>query len=130
MIGMIPKSDVSGAVASAFCMIHCLVTPFLFIANTQVVGVHGEAPLWWRSIDFVFLVISFLAVYRSAQASTKSWMKPALWLSWVALFILIVNEKFALVHLAEFMIYIPALLLIVLHLYNRRHCQHKSDKSV
>ncbi|WP_349628825.1 hypothetical protein [Cellulophaga sp. 20_2_10] len=65
-------------------------------------------------------------MYRSTKTTTSTWIKPALWLSWILLFVIIVNEKIAWFNFPESLIYAPALLLIALHLYNRRYCQCKT----
>ena len=117
------KSDSIGAFASGLCLIHCIVTPLIFMI--QPLSVHADtAPIWWKSLDYIFLLISFFAVYWSAKNTSKSWVKYALWASWALLTAAIVNEKLELFHLGELVVYIPAVSLIGLHIYNRRyhHC--------
>lgn len=123
---VLQKSDTIGAFASILCMIHCFATPFLFIAQAHAVS--STAPTWWKWMDYLFLVISFFAVYRSAKTTSSNWMKYALWISWTALFAVIINEKMAFIHLPEFITYIVAATLVVLHLYNRKYCQCNNDK--
>ncbi|KGL63471.1 hypothetical protein PHEL85_0507 [Polaribacter sp. Hel1_85] len=86
------------------------------------------APSWWKIIDYFFLVISFFAVYRSTQTTSSKWVKPALWFSWFTLFIIIINEKVAWFSLNEKAIYVSALALILLHLYNKKYCQCNTTK--
>ncbi len=124
---ILQRSDTFGAITSTLCMLHCLVTPLFFIAQASAAVGHGEAPVWWRSLDYLFLVISFLAVYRSAQITSSSFIKPALWISWIALFVVIVNEKLGWIPLPEYSIYAPAMALVGLHLYNRNYCECKTD---
>ena len=119
----IKKSDTVGAVASGLCLVHCIITPFIFIAQTCSVTCCTGTPIWWRAIDYLFLGIAFFAIYWSVQTTTKNWMKYALWGSWIALLFVIVNEKVNLVQLAQQAIYLPALGLVSLHLYNRKYCQ-------
>ena len=114
--------DTIGIIAGMLCTIHCIATPFIFII--QPLSVQNEAaPLWWKSLDYLFLLISFLAVYQSTKNTAKSWMKYALWISWTLLTLAIVNEKLELFHLGELVVYIPAISLVGLHLYNRKYCQ-------
>lgn len=116
------KSDVIGSTASFLCLIHCIATPFLFVAQAEILG-HGEShPMWWGLLDVVFLVISYFAVWWSGQTTTRSWIRKALWISWILLAIIVMNEKLAVVELPEAVIYLPAISLIVLHLYNRKYC--------
>lgn len=125
---VLKKPDTYGAIASTLCMLHCFATPLLFIAHASSKNHNGMAPTWWRSLDYLFLIISFFAVYRSTKTTTKKMMKSALWISWVALFIVIMNEKLELLHLPEFVTYIIAAILIIVHLYNLNYCQCKNDK--
>lgn len=116
------KSDAFGAISSTLCLIHCIATPILFAM--QPISAHvEEAPIWWKSLDYIFLALSFFAVYWSAKKSSRTWVKYALWISWIALTLAIVNEKLELFHLGELVVYIPAGALIVLHLYNRKYCK-------
>lgn len=122
------RPDIVGAIASSLCIVHCLITPVVFIATTsalnhEFIGI----PKWWRNLDFLFLLISFIAIYRSTKTTSKKIMKPALWVSWVFLLLLIVNEKISLLNLPEYYTYIIAILLAGLHLYNLRYCQCKND---
>lgn len=122
------KSDLIGAVASFTCMIHCLATPFLFIASACSKSCCASAPTWWVWLDFIFLFISFFAVYRSTKSTSKSWMKPLLWLAWTALFVSILFEQLSSINYSDYFKYTSAFSLIGLHLYNLKFCQCKSDK--
>ncbi|UII76218.1 MerC domain-containing protein [Flagellimonas sp. HMM57] len=116
------KSDWIGMFVSGLCLVHCLATPFIFLAYVNV-GTHGEAhPFWWGLLDIVFLVFSFFAVYWSARNTSKAWVKYAFGFLWVVLSLVILNEKLELFHLPEAVIYPPTLGLIILHFYNRRYC--------
>lgn len=127
MILSLKKSDTIGALASTLCVIHCLMTPLLFAVQSYTAAQHQNIPLWWKNLDFLFVTISVIAVYRSAQNSSNTRIKYALWLNWFTLFILILNEKLALVSLAEFITYIAALTLACLHIYNLNYCQCKTE---
>ena len=105
------SSDNVGAIASALCLIHCVATPFLFIAHAHVhaEGHHESAPFWWGMIDYLFLGISFFAINHSAKRTTSKWMPYALYISWGLLAFYIVSEKYHLVHLAHEWVFLPAL---------------------
>jgi hypothetical protein len=124
----IPKPDLIGAGAGTLCLIHCLATPFLFIAWAGSSGSGGEAPAWWTSLNYAFLIISFIAVYRSAQTTSQAVMKPLLWISWTVLAFVMVNETFQWLALAETISYAAAITLVVLHIVNRKYCNCKNDK--
>lgn len=117
------KSDAIGALASGLCMIHCLATPFFFIASACSASCCNTAPLWWQWMDYFFLFISFFAIIQATRATKNEWVTYGLWTSWVALFLMIFNIKFGWVTLAENLKFIPAFTLVGLHLYNMRYCQ-------
>jgi hypothetical protein len=120
----LPQSDMIGALASGLCVVHCVATPFLFVAHTcAVTGCCTTSPGWWSAMDYFFIGITFLAVFFSAKNSSKAWIPPALYGSWLVLTLLVINEKTAFVPLAELWKYGAAFVLVGLHLYNRRYCQ-------
>ena len=122
------KSDVIGAFASFICMIHCLATPFLFIASACSKSCCASAPTWWIWLDFIFLFISFFAVYRSTNSTSKTWIKPVLWTSWIALLSFILIEHNSSLVLSNFFKYISALSLAGFHIYNMKYCQCENDE--
>ena len=128
MILIKEKPDVLGTLASSLCLIHCIATPFIFIAKSCSASCCSATPLWWRFIDYLFLVISFAAIYWTTKSTTLSWIKPILWCSWFMLFIIIINEKIGLLSLPDTIIYVPAISLVMLHLYNKKYCNCENDK--
>ena len=121
------KTDKVGIIASALCMIHCIGTPFLFLAKSCSASCCEASPNWWSSLDFLFLLISFFAIYQSSKNYTKKWIKYAMWTSWAFLLALILNEKSHQISIPEYAIYFPALSLVILHFYNLKYCQCKTD---
>ncbi len=121
------KPDTIGSLASSLCLIHCIVTPFIFITQACTMSCCADAPIWWQSIDYIFLIISFFAIYRSTQTSTKLEIKIALWLTWIVLFILILNKQIQIFYISNNFTYASGILLAILHLYNLKYCQC-SDK--
>lgn len=117
------KSDLIGAFASGLCLIHCVATPFLFVVQACSSTCCTSTPGWWQAIDYIFLIISFFAIGQSTRLTSQQWVKYALWSVWGVLLLIIVNEKMEWMRIAKEGIYIPALLLIVLHLYNRKYCR-------
>ena len=122
------KSDWIGILASGLCLIHCLATPFLFMAYASANAHDGAHPFWWGLLDIVFLVVSFFAVYWSVRHTSKIWIKYALGGLWIILSLIVLNEKMGLWHLPEAAIYPPTLGLIILHFYNRRYCRCNDNK--
>jgi len=117
------KSDEVGMFSSTLCMIHCLATPFLFIAVPTSSSHHHGGPEWWGLLDLVFLLISFIAVYISVKHSKVGWMRISLIITFIALTFFILNERFEGIEFPFDMVYIPAVALVVLHLINRRQCR-------
>ncbi|MEM9919501.1 MAG: MerC domain-containing protein [Bacteroidota bacterium] len=122
------RSDMFGAFASGLCLIHCLVTPLIFVAQACTTSCCATGPTWWGMIDYLFLGISIIAIYYSAKSTSIKWMPIALYASWLLLAICILNERFGLFHVNQFVNYVPAIGLVGLHLYNRKYCQCDDDK--
>ncbi len=115
--------DTIGAATSGLCALHCMATPFIFLAKAGSVYV----PEWYHMIDYVFIVISFGAIYLTLKTTVKNWMKIALWSTWSVLLLAILNETFEVKHLPEASVYVPALIIAVLHIYNQKYCKCKDD---
>jgi hypothetical protein len=128
MILIKQKPDSIGVIASTLCLIHCIATPLIFIAQSCSFTHYNSVPTWWGYIDYLFLIISFFAVYRSTKITSLKWIKPALWLSFMLLLVVVLNEKNAWFGLNESFIYVPAISLIALHLYNKKYCQCNQNK--
>ena len=122
------KSDTIGVLSSGLCMIHCLATPFFFVATACTATCCSDTPLWWQWIDYFFLVVSFIAVRHSTISTNSNYVEFGLWVSWVALLIFVLNAKFLWFSVSPNTKFIPAFSLIGLHLYNLKYCQcQKSD---
>lgn len=127
MRSTLDRPNAFGAIASVLCMLHCLATPLFFIAQTSSKEMHSIASMSWQGLDYLFLSVSFIAVYRSTQITSKKIMRIALWGSWLLLCMIILNEKLALVHFPEYLTYVPAITLAILHIFNLNYCQCKTD---
>lgn len=127
MILVKDKSDILGTFTSILCLIHCLATPFIFIAQAGALNCCDTTPIWWKNMDYVFLIISFFSVYWSTRNTNINWIKPVFWMSYLALMIVLLNEKLKWFPLAELAIFIPTISLVYLHLYNKKHCKCAND---
>ena len=116
--------DNLGATFSFLCVIHCFATPFLFITQSYLLVVPG----WWQALNYLFLSISFFAVYKTSKNSSSQMVKTLLYLFWSILAMLLISEEFELFHLPEFITYITGLSLAGLHIYNKRYCQCADDE--
>ena len=121
------KPDTIGAIVSTLCVVHCLLTPLLFVAQSYTATHSHEAPFWWKNLDYLFILISVIAVYESTKKSTNKLIKAGLWMSWIMLFLLILNEKLVWIELDEIITYCVALTLSMLHIYNLNSCQCKTE---
>jgi hypothetical protein len=121
----VQKSDFIGMSVSALCFVHCLVTPFLFVVQTCSVSASccSSSPLWWQTLDYVFLGISLIAVWFSTRKSVKQWVRIGLWVNWLVLGGVILFKEEVISYTFENIIFIPAITLILLHLYNNRFCK-------
>ncbi len=121
--------DNLGIVASILCAIHCIATPFLFIAKAcSTAACCTDAPIWWQMIDYLFLVVSFLAIFFISKNLTVKWLKLSFWISWTVLLLSIVNHSMNIMSLPNNFIYIPSVAIIVLHFYNLRFCKCQNEK--
>lgn len=113
------KSDYLGILISSSCLIHCIATPFIFVAQTCTRACCAETPLWWRTIDYVFLAVSFAAIWFSTRGNTKNWLKAILWINWGALSLVLLFEELAIELFFERVVLVPAITLIGFHLFNK-----------
>ena len=116
-------ADILGASASLLCGIHCMATPFIFMAKSSVNKMTCEStPLWWSSLDYIFLLISFFAILHSFKESHSKILKHSLLIVWVILAVLMLNQFFEFVSVSEWFKNGAALIIVILHLTNRQIC--------
>ncbi len=127
LIGMIIKptlgADNLGIISSLLCFIHCLVTPFVFLATTCSEACTNASPYWWQFMDWLFLVLSLYAVYHTAKHTDKVWIKIGLVVSWLFLLFIVVNEYLEVLTIFKEIIYFPVITLSLFHFYNKKYCR-------
>lgn len=116
------SADNIGMASSTLCLIHCILTPFIFIAHACAASCCAAAPGWWKAIDLLFLIVSFIAVYYSARTTSKKWLKVAFYGVFTLFSLLLLNEYVPFINVSRYAMYITAGLLAGLHFYNRRYC--------
>ena len=126
-LSILYKPDTIGSLASTLCLVHCLATPFIFITQACTMSCCADAPIWWQSIDYIFIVISFFAILGATKTSTNKIISRLLWITWFIFFALILNKSLGLVYLDKNFGHIAGITLACLHIYNLRYCQCKSD---
>ena len=125
---IILKPDSIGSIASMLCLLHCIATPFIFITQACTMSCCAGAPTWWQSLDYLFVIISFFAIFRSTQTSSNKNIKIALWTFWSIFFILIMNKAIQLYYINPNFIYATGITLAILHIYNLTYCQCEDEK--
>ncbi len=121
------SADAIGMASSSLCLIHCIITPFIFIAQACSMSCCASSPLWWKAIDFIFLIISFVAIHFASKISSHTWVKIALYSAFSALTFLTINHHSTFIKLPLQLNYASAFLLFFLHLYNKRYCKCCED---
>ena len=121
------NSDHIGVTASSICMLHCYFTPLLFLSQATSVTFTQEIPFLWQSLNYLFLLISFLAIYYTAKNSSKLSVKVLLVSTWLILSSLIINEFFEIISIPELYTYAAAISLSGLHIYNLKYCRCDDD---
>jgi hypothetical protein len=120
-------SNLIGAAASGLCAVHCAATPLLFVAKPLLEGAAGEhahahgSPLW-AAFDYVFLVLSFVAVWYSTRHTDHRTLTRVLWVSWAVFALGLLSEPFNLPY-GSWLMYGGSITLVVAHLKNFQHCQ-------
>lgn len=122
-------SDMFGAAVSGLCAIHCTLTPLFFAAkpllDSSMEG-HAHGGSFWSALDYVFLVLSVIAVWYSSRHTTHAKIKWILWISWLFFATGLVLEQFDFGP-AKWLMYIGSFALIITHLQNYRYCQKCKD---
>ena len=124
---IIKHSDYVGASASGLCLMHCIATPILFLSQASLISISNEMLFLWQSLNFLFLAISFIAIYYSVKNSSNSYVKVLFFLNWLILSALILIVLFEILSIAEFYTYIAAISLSILHIYNLNYCRCEDD---
>jgi hypothetical protein len=83
----------------------------------------STAPGWWQPLNFVFLLLSFLAINRSIKNSSNQLIKVLFYIFWSILAFLLISEEFEIIHLPEVITYATGFSLAFLHIYNKKYCQ-------
>jgi hypothetical protein len=105
--------DYLGIASSGLCFIHCILPPLLLIFNISI----AETP----GFNYLFLFISFIAVFNATKHHSKSSLVIWLWLAFALTSMgILFEEDFP--HL-EYLVYTSSFALIGGHIWNIKHCQ-------
>lgn len=128
------KSDLLGVMASGLCAVHCAITPFFFAArplmDTAVCTSQGccsDAPFAWAMLDYLFLVISLVAVWYSAKQTNNNWVKLLLWGGWAFFGIGLMLEAGSFTF-GKWVMYSGSAALVATHVVNYIYCPTCEEK--
>jgi len=116
------NADILGLCSSILCLLHCLFLPLFLILQPVLFSFVEEwqANEWWEYLDFVFLLISCLALVLAIKRVSKK-RKILFFLAYVIFaFGILLGEKWIILS------YIGSVGLAVLHLKNyqeHKHCK-------
>ena len=119
------RSDILGVTASGLCAIHCTITPILFAAKPVMegtLGEHAHGSTFWALFDYVFLILSLVAVWYSARHTSLTSIKWVLWAAWLVFAFGLLSEPLEIPYGKWFM-YAGSITLVIAHLQNYRYCQ-------
>ncbi len=120
--------DTIGMSSSSLCLIHCIITPFIFITQACSMSCCASSPIWWRSLDFFFLIISFIAVLFASKLSTIRWVKASFYVLFIVLAFTTINHHAPFINLPRQLNYAAAFWLFALHMYNRKYATCCANK--
>lgn len=110
------RADWAGIFSSGLCLIHCLLTPVLVLFQVHSVG--HEA---WAWMDWLFLLVSGLAIVFAFRHPSPRWVKGILLAGFALLALaLVFHEEPGMIYLS----YLAAASLIGGHYLNIRTCRH------
>ena len=125
---IINNSDYIGATSSGLCMLHCFATPFIFLSQSAAINISLDITFLWYSLNYMFLLISFIVIYYSVKNSSNFLVKVLLYLFWLLLSALIINEALSIFPVPELYTYISAFSLSSLHIYTLKYCRCDDDQ--
>jgi len=116
------NADRIGILSSSICLVHCALTPFIFVAKSCSAVCCADAPLWWKLIDVFFILLAAWAV-KGATKNARGVLFPLImWFAIIILSAIVLNEHLNWIDLPVYSIYVPAVILIGGHFYNHRYC--------
>jgi hypothetical protein len=108
------KADLIGILSSSICLVHCIATPLLVIYGIGF----STNPIF----KYLFLIISFVSIFKATENSTNYKISILLWLSFFGfLFSNFFHEEY---HWLDYFEYLFAVLIIFGHVLNIKHCKH------
>jgi hypothetical protein len=112
----INQADLIGILSSSICLVHCLATPLLIA--------FGAGFITNPFFKYLFLIISFVSIFKATENITRRKISLLLWISfWGFLFSTLSQEEYEWLHYSG---YLFAILIIIGHILNIKHCRECS----
>lgn len=109
----INKADIIGILSSSICLVHCIATPLLIA--------FGAGFLTNPFFKYLFLIISFISIFKATEKIKHTKIALFLWISfWGFLFSTLFQEEY---HWLHYLGYFFAILIIIGHILNMKHCK-------
>lgn len=105
-----PFSDYLGIISSILCLVHCLLTPAILSFHYVFVKTTSQ----YEMVEYIFLCMSFLAVFFSSKNYNSYAGKIIMWLIFIVFATSIVFHN----HVPAFISYSASSGLILLHFLN------------
>ena len=127
--GYTAGADKLGITSAVICTIHCLIVPMIFLLKYWWTNNMGNAffggglPVWWEKVDYVFLIVGFIAVYHASRHAPAKGVKVSLWFFWLCLAIAIFFES-----TLHWLAYIASAGLVATHFVNIRQHRKKTKQ--
>ncbi len=118
------NADLVGFYSSMVCMVHCILLPVIITMSLFSIKSFGTH---WHSLDYFFIMVSFLAVLYATKRSPTPTMRMGLWFSFTIFSIALMAHE-----IAPWMLFISlsaSIALMVLHIVNYRVCDIPKQNS-
>ncbi len=115
----INNADLIGILSSSICLVHCIATPLLIA--------FGAGFITNPFFKYLFLIISFVSIFKSTENITSKKISLLLWVSfWGFLFSTLFQEEYEWLHYSG---YLFAILIIIGHVLNLKQCRKCSKQN-
>lgn len=107
------KADFIGIISSCICLVHCIVMPIIFLTHSAI---HST-----NYLDYIFLIVSFHAVFQATKYSNSKIIIVILWASFILFMIGILGgEENLKIHIIGM---IGSVGQTIGHIFNINHCK-------
>lgn len=109
-------ADYMGITSSSLCLIHCIATPLLLSIGANL--------FTYPAVEYAFLLLSFIAIYKTTAPAKKSKISLLLWLSFAVFLVsTVLKEQYGYLHYTA---YAASFSIICGHILHMRQCKKYS----